>query len=205
MKLFGKKVKIRVKRDKKEIDKKEITKNLLFKAVIFLVFIGISVLLFPRGKSYQYADYKVGTVADKEIIAPFDFPILKTDQELEQEKQEVLNTVYPHFFMNLRIYERQIAEYDNFFEPVYEIHLLQMKALEKERSLKKKTGKQKEEIILTYVVQLDSLKKVFKDIYQIDLNKKEWESFLSLKKKSIDKFKVNVKEVFSVYYCIIEI
>ena len=37
--------------------------------------------LFPKGKSLQYA-YQLNDIAHEEIIAPFTFPILKSEQKL---------------------------------------------------------------------------------------------------------------------------
>jgi len=72
------------------IGERNVNLNIVIKGFIIFSFIMISMILFPRGMSYQYADFKVGMVTDKEIITPFDFPILKTEDELEAEKEEVV-------------------------------------------------------------------------------------------------------------------
>ncbi|MFH2055976.1 MAG: HDIG domain-containing metalloprotein, partial [bacterium] len=50
-----------------------------------------SAFLFPVAQLFILPSApKVGDVADDDIIAPFDFPVLKSDEELERERQEVV-------------------------------------------------------------------------------------------------------------------
>ncbi len=65
--------------------------------VLWLVFTIGTVLLFPRISGFQYADYAVGSVSTEEIIAPFDFDILKSDDELERERSLAMNSIEPVF------------------------------------------------------------------------------------------------------------
>ncbi len=53
------------------------------------------VVLIPRGKSPEFAYLQEGSVAQSKIIAPFDFEVLKTDDELNSERNEAALTVLP--------------------------------------------------------------------------------------------------------------
>ena len=60
----------------------------LVKLGYFLSLVIIIPLLFPTGRSFQYTDLSVGSVATKKVIAPFRFPILKMPEELALERQQ---------------------------------------------------------------------------------------------------------------------
>jgi putative nucleotidyltransferase with HDIG domain len=56
-----------------------------------LVTISVIVFLFPLSSIYQPSGPPaVGAIADEEIIAPFTFPILKSKEELEEDRKLVL-------------------------------------------------------------------------------------------------------------------
>ena len=44
---------------------------------------------FPSGNTLLYS-YKLNDVAKEEIVAPFNFPILKSNQELKNDLEEAL-------------------------------------------------------------------------------------------------------------------
>lgn len=55
-------------------------------------------LMFPRGKSPQFADLHEGEVWHREeVIATFTFPVLKTTEEYESDKQAARKSVTPVF------------------------------------------------------------------------------------------------------------
>jgi putative nucleotidyltransferase with HDIG domain len=63
----------------------------LFRAILALVTISIIVFLFPVSSLYQSLDLPtVGSIAKEEIVAPFTFPVLKSKDELEEDRKLVL-------------------------------------------------------------------------------------------------------------------
>lgn len=61
-------------------------------ALTTLAAILFSAFLFPVAQLFILPSApKVGDVADDDIIAPFDFPVLKSDEELERERQRVID------------------------------------------------------------------------------------------------------------------
>ena len=60
-----------------------------------LIVMVVLVLLMPRSAKFNY-DYKKGSPWPYEtLISPFDFPILKTEAEIEEEKARSGGTVIP--------------------------------------------------------------------------------------------------------------
>ena len=58
---------------------------------ILLLVIGILSFFFPRGKTLLYS-YQLNDVAQEEVVAPFNFPILKTDDELQSDLNIVIKS-----------------------------------------------------------------------------------------------------------------
>ena len=66
-------------------------------------------LMFPKGKSFQFADLKEGRVyIGPEIIAPFTFPVNKSDEEYASDVKKARESVSPVFQMNEDIAEMQL-------------------------------------------------------------------------------------------------
>ena len=195
-KFLKKKLEVIDKREKERGNKAKLNESIVIKGLIMLSFIIIAVILFPRGKSYQYADYKVGTVTDKEIIAPFDFPILKTEEEFKIEKEKALKSIYPYFIMNQRFYEKQLEEFDNFFNQIHEISDMKKKLDRLLKSIENvKSDSAKKQMYSPVLSILDSLKRDFKNYYQIELDEKNWGFLFNSEKKSIDSFKDNIRKI----------
>jgi len=66
--------------------------------LIAAAFVLAGVFLFPRGKSFQFADLREGEVYEGEqIIAPFTFSINKTPEEYNRDVRAARESVYPVF------------------------------------------------------------------------------------------------------------
>jgi cyclic-di-AMP phosphodiesterase PgpH len=63
----------------------------------FLVTAVLLFLIMPGEQKFKY-EYQKGFPWNHEnLVAPFDFAILKTEGEIEQEKEELLGSVIPYF------------------------------------------------------------------------------------------------------------
>ena len=69
------------------------SKYILYCAVTALIIVGIYQIAALGRVNYPEYNLKEGQVSEVEIIAPFDFPVLKSPQELAEEKEEVLSKV----------------------------------------------------------------------------------------------------------------
>ncbi len=90
--------------------------------VEIFVTIGLAILLtfmFPKGKSYEFADLKEGGVyVGEEVIAPFTFPVNKSDDEYAQDVKQARLSVAPVFERREDVAERQLAALKTFTERV---------------------------------------------------------------------------------------
>jgi cyclic-di-AMP phosphodiesterase PgpH len=71
--------------------------SLPVKVVIGIVLVVLIALMFPHPESIEY-NYALGAIwADKDLIAPFSFPILKDAPQYEKERLEAARSVSPVF------------------------------------------------------------------------------------------------------------
>lgn len=70
--------------------------NLVFRVAIAAVLIFGITFLYPIDKVYLPIEIpQTGEIASKDLVAPFDFPILKTDDEMERDRNLVLRNLRP--------------------------------------------------------------------------------------------------------------
>ena len=84
---------------------------------IFLI-IGCSVLtvyFFPSGGKFKYNFQKGRPWQYNTLYAPFDFAILKSDEELESEKKEILNQNSNYYRFNENVFDQVKLSYENNF------------------------------------------------------------------------------------------
>ena len=71
--------------------------DVLIKVSLCLLILIVVPLLFSMGKSQKYVDYQIGSIATKKVVAPFNFFILKTEKELNEERNEAVEEI-PFYF-----------------------------------------------------------------------------------------------------------
>jgi putative nucleotidyltransferase with HDIG domain len=82
--------------------------NLSVKLGYLLLLILIIPFLFPSGRSFKFTDLRVGSIVNKKVIAPFTYPVLKTEEELRTERQHAREKVLHIFEKNPQVVETQI-------------------------------------------------------------------------------------------------
>ncbi len=74
------------------------------KIVLFLISIVVLVLIFPQEGKFKYEFRKGKPWMHENLIAPFDFAILKSEEVVEEEQQQALNDLKLYFVNDLEIY-----------------------------------------------------------------------------------------------------
>jgi putative nucleotidyltransferase with HDIG domain len=87
-----------------------------------LLLVGCSFLivyLFPKGASFKYEFQKGKPWQYTNLYAPFDFSILKSEEELQAEKQAIVNSQFPYYRADPTVIEQVInayaSQFSNFF------------------------------------------------------------------------------------------
>ena len=113
-------------------------------------------MLFPGGEALKYS-YKINDVTREPIIAPYTFPILKTEKDYDEDKKAEKKSVAYIFNRNQEIANIQLKTIDEFFETVNEYRLAkwrfnQSKQLYYERKYHPTAEKAKNEFLLIALV-----------------------------------------------------
>ncbi|MEQ8623986.1 MAG: HDIG domain-containing protein [Vicingaceae bacterium] len=89
--------------------------NSIFKVSLFLIAIGLIVYLFPREGKFKYEFQKGKPWQHEDLIAPFNFPIYKTDKQLDEEKELIKQNQKVYFFRNGNIKKQALERVENQF------------------------------------------------------------------------------------------
>ncbi|MCK4981143.1 MAG: HDIG domain-containing protein [Candidatus Delongbacteria bacterium] len=98
--------------------KKSNKKYFIYVFLLFAISITITVLLLPKGKINEFSNFKIGLLAPKKVISPFDFEILRSEEELKEVRSKVRSTIIPVFVysdtLNLSLYKNYSKFYKSF-------------------------------------------------------------------------------------------
>ena len=94
--------------------------TILITVIILLSF------FFPQGKTLLYS-YQLNDVAQEEVVAPFNFPILKTSDQLQLDLEKALNSEPFLFLRSQDVVSKQIDVIDDYFKHINLIQLANIK------------------------------------------------------------------------------
>ena len=91
-----------------------IIKNYWRQITILVSVIVLLSLFFPRGEGLQYS-YQLNDVVREEVVAPFNFPILKTEDELQNDLNEAIQSEPFLFLRSQDVVSTQISIIEDYF------------------------------------------------------------------------------------------
>ncbi|NIJ45949.1 hypothetical protein FHR24_002420 [Wenyingzhuangia heitensis] len=79
--------------------------SIIYKIFLFVIVVFSIVYFFPKGGKFKYEFQKGKPWQYENLLAPFDFAIQKTDEEISKEKEELTNesTVYYEYKENIEL------------------------------------------------------------------------------------------------------
>lgn len=95
----------------KDNRKREI--NIIVRIVAIVALCGVIVVLFPKAGSFRYEFQKGMPWRYETLYAPFDFPIYKTDAELEEERISMAKNQTPIFNLNESVRPTQLTKFES--------------------------------------------------------------------------------------------
>ncbi len=150
---------------------------ILTTVIIFLSF------FFPQGKTLLYS-YQLNDVAQEEVVAPFNFPILKTSKELQLDLDDALTSEPFLFLRSQNVVVTQINVIEAYFDHINSIQLANKKLAKSKDTLYR--NRFTEQFDLSRIdVQSDSaalnmLMEIVKENYNFAFNDDKWnEIFLA--------------------------
>lgn len=94
-------------------------KDSLKRILLYLAAAVILFFLFPSAGKFKYEYQKGRPWMHETLIAPFDFPIYKTQQEIEQERDSTMQLFSPYFQLDTSIAYQQSARVDSSFIKIF--------------------------------------------------------------------------------------
>ena len=156
---------------------------------IILSLIVLISFLFPRGKVLKYA-YQINDIASDAIIAPFTFPILKSEEKLKLDLNEKKKSIPFIFNRNDQIVSQSISALTEFFNMVKDLRNAYWRLDQSEKLVyKMRYNKQYEKARSEFVsdsTNLEMLRNNFSKLYSFILNKDSWNDYISLPKNLRD-------------------
>ncbi len=89
---------------------------------LFIITTLIILMLFPGEGRFRFEFQKGTPWMHDELIAPFDFPIYKFDEEVSTERDSILKEFKPYFLINPEIVTQQLTRLDEVFENQWEAY-----------------------------------------------------------------------------------
>ena len=135
--------------------------NKIQKVILFLIATILIVWIFPNKASFKFEYLKGKPWMHETLIAPYDFPVYKSNEQLADEEEELRDNIKLTFVMDESVYELKAEEFISNFEQKWSTD----KKISKDTRFtffnlnKKKKNKTKKEKLADYGL------KVLKDLY----------------------------------------
>ncbi|MDG2366196.1 MAG: HDIG domain-containing protein [Candidatus Marinimicrobia bacterium] len=151
--------------------------TILITVIILLSF------FFPQGKTLLYS-YQLNDVAQEEVVAPFNFPILKTSDQLQLDLEEALNSEPFLFLRSQDVVSKQIEVIDDYFKHINLIQLANIKLAESKDDLYRNRFTEQFDLarinLQSDSAALDVLMETVEENYNFAFNDEKWNQiFLS--------------------------
>jgi len=113
--------------------------SLVYKTFLYILTTVLVVYLFPKGGKFQYEFQKGKPWQYETLIASFDFPITKTNEEIETEKATINANAKTYYDYDKQVVERVKSDFDEQFDALFSFDsIIDMNTFS---SLKSKTSK----------------------------------------------------------------
>jgi cyclic-di-AMP phosphodiesterase PgpH len=93
-----------------------LNKDLFLKISLFVATVVLLVLVLPKEGKFRYEFTKGKPWLHDDLYAPFDFAIIKYDEELKAEQEDVLANLKPFFTLDTSVYLNQKALFEIEFD-----------------------------------------------------------------------------------------
>ncbi len=91
----------------------------IFNALLFIFTIVIIVLLLPREGKFKYEFQKGKPWRHETLMAPYDFPVYKSQKQIKEERDSILENSPPYFRWDTTVYEAQLSNFKTKYDKQY--------------------------------------------------------------------------------------
>ena len=194
-----------LRKNKDQPEKKDLDRQAIINRI--LIFSGLTLLLslfFKGGKSLEY-NYQLGDVTREEIVAEFNFPILKQEENLKADLEETLLNEPFRFERRKEIVEKQTSEMSAFISAIKDLSRGRNVLQQTRQTLwEKRYGEEYEEAktrVSTDSAALAAIEEDFRSKYQFDVTEPDWEAFMELRQPDATEISLDDLEEHLINIC----
>lgn len=92
----------------------------LYAILLFMLSAAILVYIFPKGGKFEYEYEKGRPWMHQNLIAPYDFPVYKTEAELRKERDSILRNMAPYYRYDASVGKKQRDNFKSNFDEVWQ-------------------------------------------------------------------------------------
>ncbi len=93
-------------------------KGFIIILILFMLSIAAIVIIYPREGQFRYEYQKGKPWMHERLIAPWDFPIYKSEAEMNREKDSVLATFKPFFNVDTTVLAKELDSFNSYYNEV---------------------------------------------------------------------------------------
>jgi putative nucleotidyltransferase with HDIG domain len=93
--------------------------NAILRIALFAGAVIILLISFPKEGKFKYEFQRGKPWLHEDLYAPFDFPVQKTENEIEQERERVMRNVKPYFQLDPQVGGRQAESLKKLFSQAW--------------------------------------------------------------------------------------
>jgi len=126
-------------------------------------------LLFPKNH-YNVISYKINDIARSSVIAPFDFPILKSDKELENDRLDAIKKVPFIFSQDKTVEESQFQQLQKLFTEIDRLRAARIKYDDSRRNYIQRPTEELIAVLTADSIAYFTMQKKFRSDYKLEKN-----------------------------------
>lgn len=156
-------------------------KSVWVKVGLLIAILIVSALLFPRSESVEY-NYKVNEITNETVIAPFTFPILKSEDELARDRAQARNEVPFVYQERASVADTQLRRLDSFFTDLQQLRQVRLRYQIDQGQLQKSRGGASSGLQTTVrkdSAALRTLYESFQSNYGLQIQDDKWQPLLA--------------------------
>ncbi|MFH2143377.1 MAG: HDIG domain-containing metalloprotein [Bacteroidota bacterium] len=132
--------------------------NRIYRTSIFLLSIALIIYMLPHEGKFRYEFSKGKPWHHETLIAQFDFPIYKTDEELAFQTDSIKENVKPYYRKNSSVYSEKLVAFNLSFDESWNSHVDKYYVIKEKRNHEKllmKLAEEKAEYLKFFTEILD--------------------------------------------------
>ncbi|WP_298419664.1 HDIG domain-containing metalloprotein [uncultured Kordia sp.] len=104
---------------KQIINKLYKNQSFVYKIFLYVLTTFLVVYLFPKGGKFQYEFQKGKPWQYETLIAPFDFPIMKSPEDIEADRADIIANAKTYYYYDTNVVERVKKDFNEEFNELF--------------------------------------------------------------------------------------